>query len=724
HAADEGSLEAFALLAPELAHAKILVIATAREGAGVDTSVGKALPARIRECEVIALSGLTLHDVERYIDDTVGYAVPNELARAVFAKTAGNPLFLREAVRLVASRAEGRAELRPQDVELPEVARELLRDRVGTLDAEVRRVLEAASVVGEEFELSVLRRVVAPVPPERLLARLDAAVQARFIEPRQDAHVYAFSHALIREALYEALPAADRVRLHMATADALRSAAVVEPRTAAIAYHLHHALPEAPAEDVARFSRLAGNDAARVFAYDDAAQFYAWTLAAQGYGCTPDPRATCEVLLASAAALRWVGRTPEARQQCVQAIELAQRESFADLLVEVARSLRPTVWLATIADPLVLGALEESLRLLPESATTRRAQAYLLLSTIPPYSLDCRVSGELAEKALGLARELGDHALEMEAMVASLHSLSGPDSTDSLLARVDEILKLDGPPISWWSAEAFFARYNALLQRGDMKGAERALEAFGECARLMRLPEAIWQYERVRAQAAANAGDFDRAEARFNELLANSAPFQASATYQYAAHMNALSWARNDRPLPFGSMLVIGGSPEVGWKWAAGIPQFEAERILGLIDVGDLRGAAAALDNLVGTDLRGVTRDGSYPYVLSKLSLAAQALSDTRRARMLYDALLPYADRCAVSGFSVSLGSVSHYLGALARFLGMRADARRHFDRALEDNVRFGQPARAARTRAALAELDREGLALSAQPAVHPAHQP
>ena len=87
--------------------------------------------------------------------------------------------------------------------------------------------------------------------------------------------------------------------------------------------------------------------------------------------------------------------------------------------------------------------------------------------------------------ALRMARELGERSLVLEALVRTLPALTGPDTIDDLLAASDEIVRLDGAPATWWSAEAFLARHYALIQRSDAAGAYRALEAFGECARIL-----------------------------------------------------------------------------------------------------------------------------------------------------------------------------------------------------------------------------------------------
>jgi tetratricopeptide (TPR) repeat protein len=310
----------------------------------------------------------------------------------------------------------------------------------------------------------------------------------------------------------------------------------------------------------------------------------------------------------------------------------------------------------------------------------------------------------MSQQALAIARELGDRSLLLEALVSTFHSLSGPDSIDALLAAADEVLRLDGPPLTWWSGEAFFARYNALLQRGDAAAADRALEAFGQCAKRLRISEAVWQHDRVKAQRAMYAGDFAGAEASFHDLYSRSARFRIYGAFQYAAQMNALSWVRTGRPLA----AALQGTQEVAWKWAASIATFRAEKVLILLDAGDRDAARAEFRDVSRDNFRAVSRDLSYLYALCRLALAAVALEAKDEAVTLAALLRPYAKFFGINGLAISVGSVAHFLGLLARFLGDSAGAARHLEEAVEMNGRLGHTVHALQSKAALAAVLRE----------------
>ena len=68
------------------------------------------------------------------------------------------------------------------------------------------------------------------------------------------------------------------------------------------------------------------------------------------------------------------------------------------------------------------------------------------------------------------------------------------------------------------------------------------------------------------------------------------------------------------------------------------------------------------------------------------------------RAELLYDLLLPYADRCVVIDAPFCQGSASRPLGLLTTTMGRLDAAARHFEDALAMNTRIGSPLWVAHT--------------------------
>ncbi|HKP59297.1 MAG TPA: AAA family ATPase [Polyangiales bacterium] len=698
--ADESSLRALALLAPLLERTQLLVIGTARDTPADPERGAGHLSMRLRPCERVALAGLSVEDVENYLQVMLGEPPTQELSRAVHARTAGNPLFVREAVRIVRAQHQRDGQVRAEEVQLPEAAKGFLSDRLAALDPQTRVMLDAASVIGEEFELPVLQRTTE-LSTDEILAGLQAAGALRIVEPKPDGLKHGFVHPLMREVLYAALSTSQRAHLHAQVALALEALALVEPRLNQLAYHFHHAPGSDHYERAVRYARLAGDAAMRVYAYDEAAQFYAWALEAQPYLKNPDTRAACELLLASAAALVRSGRRHEFRKQCKQAIALARQAGLAEILVQAARLLRPSVTSAVVPDALVTTALEEALALLPESEVGARALAYSRLACIPPYASTLERSRQLSDEAMRLAHASGDRFMLLEALRSRFRSLSGPDSMEELLRVAEEILAADPQSVSWWSCDALIVKYQTLLRRGDLVSADRALAEFGGMARAQRSRELVWHHDRLLAQRALAAGRLDEAERQFNDLFSEGQRLHLPyGPLLYGASLNALSVERTGRRLGPGV-----SQPAGNLKWAQDIPTYRTERILLSIQYNERENAQREFLSVAADGFKALTRDSNFLFAAVRLALAAVALEERSAAAELYAILQPYASLIALSDFSFSLGSVSYYLGVLARFLGMRAEARAHFERAIESNQSSDNPLHCLRSRLALAEL-------------------
>ena len=244
HAADTPSLLLLQFVARELARERIVVIATFRDVAPVP---GEALTATLAELarergtRRIALQGLPLADVARIIHSTTGLDPPQALTEAIHAETEGNPLFVTEVARLLAS--EDRLEGEDWRPAIPPGVRDVITQRLGLVSEGCRSTLGFASVIGREFDVTALERL-ADEPEAELLAALDEATEARLVgdSPGTPGRLR-FSHALIRDTLYDELPSARRALLHRRLGETLEElhAHDLDPYLAELAHHFWQA---------------------------------------------------------------------------------------------------------------------------------------------------------------------------------------------------------------------------------------------------------------------------------------------------------------------------------------------------------------------------------------------------------------------------------------------------------------------------------------------------
>jgi len=137
------------------------------------------------------------------------------MVEAIFSRTEGNPFFTTEVIQLLSDRGElaNEVESGSQDIRIPEGVREVVGQRLNRLSADCNLVLSTAAVIGREFTIALLNRLIEVLTEDRLLVVLEEALAAHLIEEPTVGY-YQFTYALIQETLTAELSLTRRVRLH------------------------------------------------------------------------------------------------------------------------------------------------------------------------------------------------------------------------------------------------------------------------------------------------------------------------------------------------------------------------------------------------------------------------------------------------------------------------------------------------------------------------------
>src|SRR5205814_9138929 len=128
--------------------------------------------------------------------------------RALQAETEGNPFFIEEIVRHLAEagvKIDVASAHEIQRFGLPEGVKDVIARRLSRLDAQAIEWLRAAAVVRRGVDAQLLEQV-ATLDEDQFLNSLDEALAAGLVvETPARPGRYSFSHALIRETLYDRL---------------------------------------------------------------------------------------------------------------------------------------------------------------------------------------------------------------------------------------------------------------------------------------------------------------------------------------------------------------------------------------------------------------------------------------------------------------------------------------------------------------------------------------
>jgi tetratricopeptide (TPR) repeat protein len=272
------------------------------------------------------LGDLGSAEVERLVALRLGVeAVPEDLLRFVRSRAGGHPLFVEEVIKglvdggavSVAERHVVAMNLVGQELALPKTLRGLVASRVARLARADRATLQAAAVLGDPVDVTVLSTMLdEPMPAlERSVTTLK---EHDFVVDRGPSELR-FSSPIVAEIVADALtPEASR-EMHAAAGQALEVA--LGPRAseqaARIAGHLYEA---GDRERAATYFAKSGDRRLETRQLDAAAKDFARAIALADLACRT-PEEITAWLGGFAAAVRIVRSAPEAAELCRRVLE-------------------------------------------------------------------------------------------------------------------------------------------------------------------------------------------------------------------------------------------------------------------------------------------------------------------------------------------------------------------------------------------------------------------
>jgi DNA-binding SARP family transcriptional activator/tetratricopeptide (TPR) repeat protein len=695
HAADEPSLLLLRFLAGEVAEVPAVVVGTYREEEAAEDEPVSASLEELRRLPSrhLRLGGLSESDVASFIELSTGVTPPGSLVEAVHTETEGNPLFVGEVVRLLAS--EGRLSESPDvgwRLKIPPGLREVIARRLRRLSKECRRLLTLASVLGREFSLEALEQV-SEVSEEELLEVLDEAFAARVLTdvPGAEGRVR-FSHARVRDALYDDLSTPRRAQLHRRIGEALEELyrSDPEPYLAELAHHFFLAGPGGDINKAIEYTRRAGDRAVALLAYEEAVRQYQMALRALERRDSKDHAETGELLLAVGDAQARAGDTPASKQSFRQAADLPGPLSRPEQLARAALGYGGRiVWEVSRDDEYLVPLLERALAALggEDSRLRVRLLARLAGGPLRDASFPRERKAALSREALEMARRIDDPPTLAYALAGYIPANHSPDHTREQIELSTELLQLAMEVSDLERAvEGHEHRAGAWLELGEMSRAKADVEAMAKLAEELRQPSQTWYVAEQRAQHALIEGRFVDADRLIHEALELGGLAQRwSARVSYRMQLYLLRRAQGR----LGELAETFESHRGAFEYRT-YPVFDCILVRFYDELGRDAEARERFEALAADDFAALPFDEEWLVGMGLLAETASSLGDTRRGGVLYRKLLPYADRVAVGIPEICTGSVSRYLGLLAATIGRQAEAERHFEDALAMNGRIG----------------------------------
>jgi class 3 adenylate cyclase/tetratricopeptide (TPR) repeat protein len=224
------------------------------------------------------LSSLNNVDADTLLEALIGSDPSVEGVRPLLRdRSEGTPLFLEECVRslvdagqLVGEPGRYRARTEITEIDIPDRVQAVLAARIDRLEPDEKTVLQAAAVIGDVIDRSLLEAVTPSIDISPILDELQGREllfeQQTAAEPR-----YRFKHALTRDVAYESIPLAHRRELHGRLLQIMRGRGdTTDEHVERLAFHaLHGELWE----EAADFAEAAAEKGIERSAYAEASRF-------------------------------------------------------------------------------------------------------------------------------------------------------------------------------------------------------------------------------------------------------------------------------------------------------------------------------------------------------------------------------------------------------------------------------------------------------------------
>ncbi len=220
HWADEPTLRALSFLAGRIADVPIVLVITLRShepSGAADVLAGLESDPNARRMELLALGPAGVAEIVQAVIPAAG----DELCRAVYEATGGNPLYVRELLRSVTAGDGGMPSIAAvREAAVAPVGERVMR-RVAALGPHAPRLAAAMAVLGASGRL----RDAAEVAGQSEDGAAGAARAMRRVEILGVEDPFEWTHPIVQRSIYDALTVTERDALHARAAEVLRGRA-------------------------------------------------------------------------------------------------------------------------------------------------------------------------------------------------------------------------------------------------------------------------------------------------------------------------------------------------------------------------------------------------------------------------------------------------------------------------------------------------------------------
>jgi len=632
--------------------------------------------------------------------------LPEALLAHIVDKTDGVPLFVEEMTKAVIESdllidSEDGYALRGalESLRIPATLHDSLMARLDRL-LPVKELAQIGAVIGREFGHELLA-AVSPMSEAELGAALESFVRSELIYRRgtPPQATYVFKHALVQDAAYNSLLKSKRVELHERIAGMLEKRFPDTAGTAPEIIARHYTAAGHAAQAVPYLLKAGQNAMARAANREAVGHFNRGLELLRALQPSRERDAgELDLLIELGEAQMRGGESFEPMRTFEQAAAKADALDDTGRLARAAIGYAEASWRPGLHSPPSVHLLRRANAALgaEDGMLKARVLASLVLQLGMAGATD--EAHRVRQQAEAMAKRLGDPvsvAITLfRGVVTAGWSSAALKDLESKLPTLQEI-KRHARRVG--DMQHLFdilpSLVSGLAWLGDVSAAAAELEEWAPLAEQQRQPFFLYYLLSSRAAFALFAGRFEESEKHAQEALTvgqNMPGLDAPGMYGVQMFSLRREQGRLRELAPLLDHFVKATPRESTWRPALALVYSE---------IGMLEEARKEFEQLA-RDHFAVAEDTTWINCMGMLAEVCWFLRDAARAAPLYERLSPYAHCNVVAAPTVACyGVAARHLGMLAATMQRWEEAERHFEQALEANMRQGGAPSVAHTR-------------------------
>jgi tetratricopeptide (TPR) repeat protein/class 3 adenylate cyclase len=267
--------------------------------------------------------------------------IPDETGNFIWEKSGGNPFFIEQILLYLQENQhiDDEYRLKSTDSAIPSGIHQIIIARIDRLSARMRETVKTASVLGREFSLKVLERILETIHliegKSEVEAFLETGSQEQIWENLNELN-YIFKHALIRDAAYELQLRESLRRLHQLAGQVIEEiyAGNLKNQLEALANHYVKAENR---EKALAYLEKAAHQAEKNYQNEKALGF--WTTMLTFLDETMDLEQSALVRLERGGALKILARWNEALDDFEKALTISEKLSERKMEIRILTAL-------------------------------------------------------------------------------------------------------------------------------------------------------------------------------------------------------------------------------------------------------------------------------------------------------------------------------------------------------------------------------------------------